>query len=124
MLKTNSKKAKDNIRAYIIENYTPYDYENYSESDDFQTIAKNILEEMRIEKGGDWYCRNMTEQQRFIDWCQGLPSLFDTCYFYNRSAVDDLGNILEETEEERNRYTETDAEIMLTKLIYRELINA
>ena len=43
---------------------------------------------------------NYSEQQLFFDWCSGLPSVIDTCYFYNRSAVDDVAIILEETEAE------------------------
>ena len=63
-----------------------------------------------------------SEIAAFVDWAQGLPSVLDTCYFYNRSAVDDLGDILEETQEERNKHTETDAEQCLTRLIYKVLI--
>lgn len=36
----------------------------------------------------------------------------------------DLGDILEETEEERAKYTEMQAEEMLTRLIYREMEDA
>ena len=64
----------------------------------------------------------MNEQERFTDWAQGLPSILDTCYYYNRSAVDDLGAILEETAEEKARYSEQNAEQLLTALIYRELV--
>lgn len=49
------------------------------------------------------------------------PPVLDTCYYYNRSAVADLGNILEETPAEMERYTESGAETLLTNLIYREL---
>lgn len=62
-----------------------------------------------------------SEAAAFADWCAGLPSVLDTLYFYNRSAVDDLGAILEETEQEKTRYTEQQAEQLLTSLIYREL---
>ena len=48
--------------------------------------------------------------------------MIDTCYFYNRSAVDDLGEILEETDEEKAKYNERQAEDLLTWLIYRELL--
>ena len=60
----------------------------------------------------------------FRDWAQGLAlgNLF--CYYYNRSAVDDLGAILEETEEEKSRYSEQEAEEMLTRLIFREMQKA
>jgi exopolyphosphatase/guanosine-5'-triphosphate,3'-diphosphate pyrophosphatase len=40
---------------------------------------------------------------------------------YNRSEVDDLGEILEETESEKKRYTEREAESFLTRLIYNEI---
>ena len=59
----------------------------------------------------------------FVDWCQGLPSALDTLYYYNRSAVDDLAAILEETEEEKAKYTEAQAEEILSRLIYRELFS-
>ena len=62
--------------------------------------------------------KNLSEQTSFTDWCSGLPSILDTCYYYNRSAVDDLGEILEETEQERSKYTEEQAEKQLTILIY------
>lgn len=64
----------------------------------------------------------MTEQERFEEWAAGLPSILDTCYYYNRSAVDDLGAILEETDSEKARYSEQQAETRLTYLIYRELV--
>ena len=60
----------------------------------------------------------------FEDWARGLAlgNLF--CYYYNRSAVDDLGEIMEETEEEKAKYTEQEAEETLTRLIYREMEKA
>lgn len=66
------------------------------------------------------YYRN-NELAAFADWCAGLPGVLDTYYYYNRSAVDDLGAILEETEEEKARYTEEQAEKTITILIYKEL---
>lgn len=60
----------------------------------------------------------------FEDWARGLALGGLFCYYYNRSAVDDLGAILEETEEEKAKYTEMQAEEMLTRLIYREMEDA
>jgi len=65
--------------------------------------------------------KGYTNEQVFIDWAQGLPSVLDTCYYYNRSAVDDLGAILEQSAREKAQYTEAEAEQLLTHLIYREL---
>ena len=52
----------------------------------------------------------------------GNSRALDYCYWYNRSAVDDLGNILQQTSEKKAKYTEGQAEKELTRLIYREII--
>lgn len=124
MLKTNSKKAAENIRAYIIDNFKP---ENYTDNppQKFHQIAVFILDTFRREKyhlPEDFRYYLHCELSAFRDWCAGLPSVLDTCYYYNRSSVDDLGAILEETEQEKARYTEQQAEQLLTDLIYRELL--
>ena len=118
MLRT--KKAIGNIRAYIMDNFTPA---NYTENPpkDFPGVAAFILDTFRKEKMSDFHYHNCNEFSAFTDWCQGLPAVLDTCYYYNRSAVDDLGRILEETAEEKARFTEEEAERRLTWLIYREL---
>ena len=118
MLRT--KKAIGNIRAYIMDKFTP---ENYTDNPpkDFPGVAAFILDTFRKEKMSDFRYHNCNEFAAFDDWCSGLPSVLDTCYYYNRSAVDDLGRILEETAEEKARFSEPEAERRLTWLIYREL---
>lgn len=103
MLRTNSKKAAENIRAYIIEGFTPEEYTD-NPPQDWPEIAAFILDTFRSEKY--WCLQDVryyhgSEAAAFADWCAGLPSVLDTLYFYNRSAVDDLGAILEETEQEK-----------------------
>jgi hypothetical protein len=123
MLKTNSKKAHENIRAYIIANYDPTNYE-LPETKNFSEIAANIYTTFQSEKYyGFEYIRakRIPEFTLFEEWASGLPSIIDTCYYYNRSAVDDLGEILEETASEKKRYTEREAESFLTRLIYNEI---
>ena len=61
-----------------------------------------------------------TCQGAFVSWCSGLPSMLDTSYYLHR-AVKDLGDILEESEEERARFSETEAETLLSRRIYREI---
>ena len=118
MLKTNSKKARENIKNYILENFTPDSYTNEppTETREIMQFIYNcfISEKFSIENEKRYYKYN--EYAAFIDWCAGLPSVLDTCYYYNRSAIDDLGAILEETE--KKKYTESEAEKMLTYLIY------
>ena len=125
MLKTNSKKARENIRLYIVDHFSPEDFTE-TPPEDFHGIASMILDNFRFQK---WHCIEdyryyRTEQAAFIEWCSGLPSIIDTCYYYNRPAANDLAEILEETPEERDRYTEAEAEECLSRLIYRELTAA
>ena len=126
MLKTNSKKAIENIKNYIVNNFDFCNYEDGAtqEPKTFEDIAKFIykcfIEEKRYNNDNYKY----SEQATFFDWCSGLPSIIDTCYFYNRSAVDDLAIILEETDAEKQKYSESDAEKLLTNLIYREIKKA
>ena len=123
MLKTNSKKARENIKNYIIENFSP---ENYTDTPptEWHEIAVFIYDCFQSEK---WCCAQdfqyykNNEWKAFLDWCSGLPSVLDTCYFYNRSAVEDLGTILEQTEQERSKYEEWAAENLLTMLIFNEI---
>lgn len=121
MLKTNSKQARQNVQAYIMQGFTG---ENYSiePPETFKDTAAVIMKIFNSEKPAEGAYNRMNEQERFTDWAQGLPSILDTCYYYNRSAVDDLGAILEETAEEKARYSEQNAEQLLTALIYRELV--
>ena len=121
MLKSNSKKALENVKNYILENFTPEGYTEAvpTEPREVMQFIYNcfISEKFSIENEKRYYKYN--EYSAFIDWCAGLPSVLDTCYYYNRSAVDDLGAILEESEVEKTKYTEAEAEKMLTYLIYK-----
>ena len=125
-LKTNSKKAMDNLKQYIMDNCDPEDY-GVSVPSDFAGVATLILDTFRKEKYSskeDYRYYHNNERAAFEDWMQGLPSIFDPGYYYQGSAVEDLGNILEETDEEKEKYSEEQAENILTQLIYRELKKA
>ena len=130
MLRTNSKKAAENIRKYIMEDFeylqerADYDGITLEENNADQVLAYayNVFNaEMRgeIER-----YRNINLYNIFQNWASGLAlgNLF--CYYYNRSAVEDLGNILEESAAEKAKYKEEDAEELLTRLIYREMTRA
>lgn len=136
MLKTNSKEAIERIKNYVCKNvnfdtdtvnekyYYVMDLEKRHESgeniDMFSVYAHAIYNIMYDEVIADSKI-NRSFQESFIYWCAGLQSCFDTGYYYNRSAVDDLGDILEQTALERSKFTESQAEQMLTSLIFREI---
>lgn len=66
--------------------------------------------------------RKSTLFDAFEYWCSGLPYLLNTAdYYCHNSAINILGDILEETEEERSRFSELEAEKELTYLIFREI---
>ena len=121
MLTTNSKVVRERVRSYILENSEDIvevmDYEGvpHEHGDD---ILKYIwVDYMRRE--GD-FSRGVSYQDGFAQWGSGLPyNIFD--YYYNVEAVKLVGDILDETEEERSRFSESDAEKMMSYLIFREV---
>lgn len=120
-LRTNSKQAMENVMKYIIVNCDGSSYGLDFSKMTVGEVFKHIIDIFRDEHQTPYWQRK-SEQTGFIDWCADLPSVIDTCYYYNRSAVDDLGNILQETDEEKAQYTEQEAEWLLSYLIYRCLI--
>lgn len=116
MLSFNSKKAHENLRKYIVDHYDATGYDDIKDSNEFNVVAKNIWKIFSEEKFSA--PKNF---ETFETWLQGLPSVLDARYYYNRSAVDDLGEILEETEEEKEKYSEEQAERTLSFRIYEEI---
>ena len=125
MLRSNSKKARENIREYIMQDADILEEYEITPGTEKETIASMygiFLDEMQYTISN--YRGRASEYDIFKSWAQGLALGGLFCYYYNRSAVDDLGDILEETPEERAKYSEQEAEEMLTKLIYREMRNS
>lgn len=122
MLKTNSRKAKETIKHYIMENFNA---ENYTAEkiEGWDNISRYIYNIFRREAYSTKEDKRFykTEKDAFFYFVQGLPSILDCSFVYNVSAVDTLGEILEESEEEKARYTEEQAEELLIALIYREI---
>ena len=146
MLRTNSKKARENVRAYILDNIDLDDlrmqlvvealrknkaldfYGSSLPRVDVFSIAANELDnafylEMLLHNK-NYQAGRLNRADLFRDWCAGLPGILDTCYYYNRSALKDLQNILEESDQEAARYTGAQAENLLTNMIYREIWEA
>ena len=87
MLRSTNKKVLEKIHDYII-NGVDHEYFNLEADPDFKTACKLILTACQNEKR---YCRYNNDFEMFKDWAQGLPTAFNTCYYYNVSAVDMLG---------------------------------
>ena len=117
MLRSNSKKVIEKVRSYII-NGVDHEYFGLEADPDFNTACKLVLTACEEEKR---YSRSRSGFETFKDWAQGLPSAFNTLYYYNVSAVDMLGAWLEESESEKAKFEESAAEEKITWLLYREL---
>ena len=95
MLKGNTKKARENARKLVdaMINLTGYD--------DIQTMDKHaaIREICAREKRREW------SFDAFKEWCEGLPSAFDSAVFlYNGKPWYWLARIYETSEEEMNHF--------------------
>ena len=122
MLRTNSKKAKQNIKNYIMDVFNDYvtDCGSYPENaaatlaDAAAVIFQDVKRVLNIKHN------NYVSQADFTRYAAMLPGYVET--FWN--AWDALKAILEETDAEAAHYTNADAEKVLTAIVYRELINA
>ena len=118
-LKTNSEVVRDRIQEYIRESVSEEEMEGVEYP--FPAVARYVMDSF------EFYCKGKTPvynmQIYFDEWLTGLPFGIGDFYLGNmKSAKDILGDILEETEEERNRFTNEQAEHLLSSLIYRELL--
>lgn len=122
MLKTNSKKAIANLEKFILDgcDFDGYDFTPSTPNECMKAIFNQFVKDAYSTPSE----RSQNEQEAFINWLQWLPSIIDSSYYYNVSAVETLGDILEETKEERARFSESEAESLLSYMIYRRIKKA
>ena len=121
MLKTNSRVVRERIRIYVIGNG-----EDIRESMEFDEIPSNKIDDILkyvwtvfMDNYGRFTHKGVSLQEEFSTFASGLPfNIFD--YHYNVSAVDLVGDLLDETEAERSKYSESEAEKLMDYLIFRE----
>lgn len=135
-LRTNSKQAQSNlwkyVRAYMLDEmeeakeWTEKEDKIFAYDDSNTGISKYMLDCFNDEYLHE-YNRNLIRTGRaskyelFKSWAQGLALGSMFCYYYNREAKQDVKNILEETQAEADRFTEEQAEELLTRLIYNAI---
>lgn len=130
MLRTNSKEVMNRIKKVIMDSYEAaeeyYTFDGGTMKTEYNDICKDIMNMFYIEKlhlDNRYKAGRISKADLFMDWMQGLPSAFPVSNdIFLNSAIDFLGNILEETDEEKARYTEEQAEILACNLLYRELV--
>lgn len=103
MLKTNSKKARENVRNWIIKNFDDaYCCEEESHPASFAEIKRSIY----LSFYNDFVSARTPDcVSSFIEWMRGLPGVLNTLDILSYGgAVDTLADILNETKEEKNKY--------------------
>ena len=128
MIRTNSKEVRKAIQTLILAEAVDVN-NGYVPFEDLKTAAEAIKADVMRVMSGDYRNRahNLPgwSERDFTEWVHCLPGLLDLPFIYRQpDAVEVLGDILQETPEERARYTETDADRLLCHLIFRELDKA
>ena len=129
MRRSNSKEAMEAIKNAIIESYEAaeeyYTYCGKEAKTDYNDICKDILtafENEKVKYDCQYRAGRVSKYNLFCDWMAGLATALPASDdIFLGSAVDWLADILDETEEEKDRYTEEKAESTACYLLYREL---
>lgn len=123
MLRTNSKELKNKIDNYILENFDNeciFDfegYEKYNKKLQLLKICDYVKNEFERVKGYD-------PRYTFKDYACGLPSggLFDQIVYHEYyKAVEIVGELLEQTDEQKQKYDNQQAMELLINLIYKQV---
>lgn len=129
MRKLNCKEVNEALKNEIMDSYESaeeyYKYDGAEMKTEYNDICKDILKMFECEKlNGDlrYKASNMSKQDLFVEWMSGLPSSFPvSCDIFLGSAAEWLGNILDETETEKQKYSDSKAERTSCLILYREL---
>lgn len=137
MKRTNSKELKETIKNFIMDHFCNCYYPdnkgyfsgdianlNNIDTTNYSEVCNAILTiffDEKLKRDNRYNAGRVTRYSLFVDWCSGLCSALPTEYYYNVCAVDLLGGWLDQTESEKAKYTESQAEEKITALLYREL---
>ena len=129
MRKLNCKEVNEALKKEIMDNYENaeeyYTFDGAEMKTEYNDICKDIMEAFKREKLDNdlrYKAGKMSRQDLFVDWMQGLPTAFPVADdIFLGSAAEWLGNILDETETEKQKYSDSKAERTSCLILYREL---
>lgn len=129
MRKLNCKEVNEALKKEIIDSYESaeeyYTYDGAEMKTEYNDICKDILKSFEREKLNNdlaYKAGKVRKQDLFIEWMSGLPSSFPvSCDIFLGYATEWLGNILDETETEKQKYSDSKAERTACLILYREL---
>ena len=127
MLKANSKEVRNKIKMMIWDNAKDYieegsdfaEFRNIN-PDDFTQVC-NLLNVVfyleKIEFDNRFKAGRISRFELFREWVSGLSRAIPNEH-YLKDARDIVGEIFQETEEEKARFTSAQAEELLDRLMY------
>lgn len=118
MLKTNSKKARQNLKAVMLRECSGWDEDPKTAEEAAYILAHDFLEASKGPSGKIYLSKGQTYQDAFAEWGAGLTNnIFDAIFYYGE-AKNLLGEILEETEEEKEKFSYDKACATLCAIIW------
>lgn len=134
MLKMNSRKALENTDNYLLQfaddiaaenkDVLSFDYDLQEIGDLCKCIYNYYFMEEAVRFDKRLQAGRISLQELFIEWTQGLPACGVFDFWTYRTYCDPvaiLGDILEETTEEREKFTDQQAAEKLTYMIWKRL---
>lgn len=129
MRKLNCKEVNEALKKEIMDSYESaeeyFTYDGAEMKTEYNDICKDILKSFEREKLNNdlaYKAGRISKQDLFIEWMSGLPSSFPvSCDIFLGCATEWLGNILDETEAEKQKYSDSKAERASCLILYREL---
>ena len=116
MLKSNSKKVRQAVREYIAKNTSGWD----ADPKDFHEACEFIQKEWNHYKHPDMRKERKSLQEQFNEFARGLPNnVFDYIAYGDTTKL--VGDMMEQTESERAKYSDSQACDLLTYLIFDEV---
>lgn len=106
--KKDKKLNYNNIKEIILVDMLTSQYIGNIKRFDFNTLNNSIR-----------YYGNY--QKMVYNWFEGLPSILNCDFLYHCKAKEIVKDLLEETEEEADKYTEEEAQELYKYLLFREL---
>ena len=121
MLKLCSRKCRAKVQCYILHSTMTYDEDWFDNFNDAADYIRNVFYDEIIKYCPDYLRIYKSHYNAFEYWCRELPTVLDCSFCCNISAVEVVGDLLEESEAERRLYSESAAEDLLIRLMYREI---
>lgn len=118
MLKTNSKQAKENLKAVMVRLCSGWDADPQTAEEASFILAHDYIEANKGPTGKIYLGKCKSYQEGFEEWGRGLTnSIFDQLFYFGH-ARELVAEVLEETPEEANKYTEDEAGSLFCTLIW------